>query len=69
VDLRIRVDWRKGESTISDEAWKTIEENGSLGVPESKMLIVAEWSVWIGQVECKGNGVRTWERGFEVLGT
>jgi hypothetical protein len=69
VDLRICVNWSKGESTISNKAWRTIEENGSLGVQESKVLIIAKWSVQIGQVECKGNEVITWERGFEVLGT
>ena len=68
MDLRMRMDWRRGGSIISYGAWGTIEEEGALGVPESKVSVPAEWSVPIGRVQCKGNGVRTREEVFEVLG-
>jgi hypothetical protein len=33
------MDWRGGGSTISDEAWGAVDENGASDVPESKVLI------------------------------
>jgi hypothetical protein len=54
------MDWCKYGSIISNGAWGTIEERGASHVPESKMLVPAEWSVWIGRV--------TWEEEFDVLG-
>jgi hypothetical protein len=56
----MRVDWRRGESTISEEAWGVVDENGASGVPESKVSVPAEWWVQI---------VRTWKGVFEVLET
>jgi hypothetical protein len=60
VDLWIRVVWCRGGSTISEEAWGVVDENGALGVPESKMSVSTEW--WV-QID------RIWEGVFEVLGT
>jgi len=61
MDLWVHMDWCRGESTISDGAWGTIEQRETSGVLKSKMLVSAEWSVRIGRV--------TWEWGFEVLWT
>jgi hypothetical protein len=60
VDLRMRMDWRRGRSTISDGAGRPVEENEASGVLESKKSIPAEWSVWIGRI---------WGGVFKVLGT
>jgi hypothetical protein len=54
------MDWRRGGSTISNEAWGAIDKNGASGVLESKVLVPAEWWVQIN---------RTWEGVPEVLGT
>ena len=56
----MRVVWCRGGSTISEEAWGVVNENGALGVPESKISVSAEWWVQIS---------RTWKEVFEVLGT
>ena len=42
MDLQTCMDRRKGRSTISDEAWGTIGEEGALGVPKSKVSIPVE---------------------------
>jgi hypothetical protein len=60
VDLWMRMDWRRGRSTILDEVGGTIEVNVALDVLESKVSILVEWLVRIG---------RTWWGVFEVLGT
>jgi len=60
VDLWMRMDWRRGRSTILDEVGGTIEVNIALDVLESKVSILVEWLVRIG---------RTWGGVFEVLGT
>jgi len=54
------VDWHRGGSTILEEAWGAIDENGASGVPESKLSVSVEW--WV-QID------RTWEGVSEVLGT
>jgi hypothetical protein len=54
------MDWRKGESIISDETWGTVNENVDSGVPESKVSVLAEWWVQINW---------TWKGVSEVLGT
>jgi len=41
--------WRRGKSTILDGVRRTIKENEASGVPESKMLVLVESSVQIGQ--------------------
>ena len=46
-----------------------MEETWVSGVPECKVLVLVEWSIWIVWVECKGNMAKTWEERFEVLGT
>ena len=60
MDSQIHMDWCRGRSTISNEAWRTIEEKGVSSVLESKVSVSAEWSIRIG---------RTWEEVFEVLRT
>ena len=45
MDLQIWIDRRGGGSTISDEAWGAVDENGASGVPESKVLVPAE--LWV----------------------
>jgi hypothetical protein len=52
VDLQMCMDWRRCGSTISDEAWGAVDENGASGVPKSKVSVPAEW--WV-ETE------RTWE--------
>jgi hypothetical protein len=42
VDLQIRMDRRRGGSTISDGAWRAVDENGASGVPESKVSVPTE---------------------------
>ena len=54
------MNWCRGGSTISDEAWRVVDENGASGVPDSKMSILVDWWVYIGW---------TWGRVSEVLGT
>ena len=42
MDLQTCMDRRRGGSTISDEAWGTIGEEGALGVLESKVFVPVE---------------------------
>jgi len=56
----MHMDWRRGGSTISDEVWRAVDENGASGVPESKVSVPVGW--WV-QIDW------TWERVSEVLGT
>ena len=60
MDVQMYMDWRKGGSTILDEAWGVVDENGASGVLKSKVSVPTGWWVQIG---------RTWERVSEVLGT
>ena len=60
MDLWMRMDWHRGGYTILDEACEAVDENRASSVPESKVLIPAEWWVQIG---------RTWGGVYEVLGT
>jgi hypothetical protein len=60
VDLQICIDWRRSESTIIDEAWGVVDENGASSVPKSKVSVPANWWVQIG---------RTLGEVSEVLGT
>ena len=46
MDLWMRMDWRGGGSIISNGAWKAVDENGTSGVPESKVSVHVEWSVF-----------------------
>ena len=39
----------RGESTISDEAWGAVDENGASSVPESKVSVPAKLWVQIGR--------------------
>ena len=41
----MRMNWCWGGSTISDEAWGAVDENGVSGVPKSKVLVLAGW--WV----------------------
>jgi len=47
----MRMDWSGGGSIISHEAWGAVDENGALGVLESKIPVPAE--LWV-QID------RTW---------
>jgi hypothetical protein len=60
MDLQICVDWCRGESTISDEVWESVDENEALSVPESEVSVPVEQWIQIG---------RTWGGVSEVLGT
>ena len=43
------MDWHRGGSRISDEAWGAVDENGASGVLESKVSVPAELWVQIGR--------------------
>jgi hypothetical protein len=43
------MDWRRGGSIISDEAWGAVDEYEALGVPESKVSVSVNWWVQIGR--------------------
>ena len=60
MDLQMRMNWCRDRFTISDITRGIVKENGVSSVLESKVLIHAEWSVWIGWI---------WGCVFEVLGT
>jgi hypothetical protein len=45
MDLQICMDWRRGGSTILDEAWGVVDDNGASGMPYSKESVPADW--WV----------------------
>jgi hypothetical protein len=41
MDVQMYMDWCKGGSTILDEAWGVVDENGASGVSENKVSVLA----------------------------
>jgi hypothetical protein len=45
VDLRMRMDWHRDRSIISDRAEGTVKENEASSVMENKISVPTEWLV------------------------